>query len=112
PSGLTLTRLMTLRITLGNCLLFALLLITWHNLFVLCGLYVSKRMTGQGAEMFEVCKATLLASAILIFSAKIFHIGIVTPPFVLVFWLSSACTMIVGRLAANSLLLALRRRGK
>jgi exopolysaccharide biosynthesis polyprenyl glycosylphosphotransferase len=112
PSGLTLTRLMTLRITLGNCLLFALLLITWHNLFVLCGLYVSKRMTGQRAEMFEVCKATLLASAILISSAKIFHIGIVTPPFVLVFWLSSACTMIVGRLAANSLLLALRRRGK
>jgi exopolysaccharide biosynthesis polyprenyl glycosylphosphotransferase len=112
PNGLTLTRLMGLRITLGNCLLFALLLIAWHNFFVLCGLYVSKRMATRRSEVLEVCKATLLASTFLILSAKIFHIGIVTAPFVLVFWLFSAGTMIFGRLAAHSVLMALRRRGK
>jgi exopolysaccharide biosynthesis polyprenyl glycosylphosphotransferase len=112
PKGFTLTRLMALRITLGNCLLFAILLVAWHNLFVLCGLYVSKRMTGRRAEMLEVCKATLLACALLIFSAELFHIGIVTLPFVLVFWVSSTCVMVFGRLAARSLLLTLRRRGK
>ena len=56
PKGFTLTRLMNLRITLGNCLLFALLLITWHHIFGLCGLYVSKRMTGWRAQIFEVGK--------------------------------------------------------
>ena len=112
PNGFTLTRLMTLRVSIGNCLLFALLLIVWHNLFVLCGLYVSKRMTGRRAEMLEVCKATLLASAFLIISARLFHIGIVTVPFVLVFWTSCAGVMVFGRLAARSLLLALRSRGK
>src|ERR1700676_4964978 len=76
PEGLTFTRLMALRITLGNCLLFALLFVAWHYLFVLCGLYVSKRMTGRVAEVLEVCKATLLACVLLICSAKLFHIGI------------------------------------
>ena len=36
-----------MRIKLGNCLLFALFLAIWHNLFVACGLYVSKRLTTQ-----------------------------------------------------------------
>jgi exopolysaccharide biosynthesis polyprenyl glycosylphosphotransferase len=112
PKGLTLAGLMALRVTLGNCLLFAVLLIAWHNLFVLCGLYVSKRMTGRSAEILEVCKATLLASALLIIAAKLFHTKIVTFSFVLVFWLTCAGLMAVGRLTARSLLLAIRRRGK
>jgi len=112
PKGFTLTWLMAVRISLGNCLLFAVLLVTWHNLFVLCGLYVSKRMTGRRAEMFEVCKATVLASVWLVISAKLFHIRIVTLPFVLVFWLFCTCVMAFGRLAARSLLRALRRRGR
>jgi exopolysaccharide biosynthesis polyprenyl glycosylphosphotransferase len=112
PKGLTLAGLLALRITLANCLLFTLLLISWHNLFAICGLYVSKRLTSPRAEMLEIGKATMVASAFLIISARIFHIGIVTPPFALVFWLSTSCGMIFGRLAVHSLLLALRRRGK
>src|SRR5580658_567828 len=112
PKGFTLTGLMALRVTLGNCLLFAVLLVTWHNLFILCGLYKSKRLTGRRAEMLEVLKATVLASAFLVISAKLFHMKIVTFSFVLVFWISCAFLMAVGRLAARSLLLALRRRGK
>src|SRR3984893_16825491 len=112
PAGLTLSRLMSLRITLGNCLLFALLLIVWHNIFVLRGLYVSKRLSSRRAETFEVCKATSLASAFLFLSAKIFHIGIVKPTFVLVFWACCACAMVSGRLIARPLLLVVRRRGR
>ena len=111
PTNLTLSRLMSLRITLGNCLLFALLLITWHNIFILCGLYISKRLSSRRAETFEVCKATSLASAFLFLAAKIFHIGIVKPTFVLVFWACCACIMVSGRLVARRLLLVLRRRG-
>jgi exopolysaccharide biosynthesis polyprenyl glycosylphosphotransferase len=112
PEGLTLAGLMALRVTLGNCLLFSVLLVVWHNVFVLCGLYVSKRMTGRRAEMLEVCKATLLASGLLILAARLFHIKIVTFSFVLVFWLTCAGLMAFGRLTARSLLLAVRRRGK
>jgi exopolysaccharide biosynthesis polyprenyl glycosylphosphotransferase len=112
PKGLTLAGLLGLRITLANCLLFTLLLISWHNLFALCGLYISKRMTSRRAEMIEIGKATIVASAFLTISARIFHIGIVTTPFAMVFWISTTCGMIFGRLAVHSILLTLRRRGK
>jgi exopolysaccharide biosynthesis polyprenyl glycosylphosphotransferase len=112
PQRLTLARLMSLRITLGNCLLFALLLITWHNVFVVCDLYVSKRLTSRRAELLEVCKASLLASVFLFLSARAFHIGIVKPAFVLVFWACCTSVMVSGRLVTRRLLLMLRSRGR
>jgi exopolysaccharide biosynthesis polyprenyl glycosylphosphotransferase len=112
PKGLTLTRLMTLRITIGNCLLFVLLLIAWHSVFAMCGLYVSKRLTTRSSEAIEICKATLLASVFLVLSARVFHIGIVTAPFVLVFWLSCTIAMIAFRSAGHYVMAGLRRRGK
>src|ERR1700719_2994187 len=65
PGNLTVTRLMSLRITLRNCLIFVLLLVTWRGIFALRGLYISKRLTSRRAEILDVCTATLLASALL-----------------------------------------------
>ncbi len=112
PKGLTLSRLMAVRITLGNCLLFALLLIVWHNLFALCGLYVSKRLATRRTEILEVCKAAGLASVFLFLSARISHIKIVDHAFVLAFGACCAGMMISGRLLARPLFMALRSRGR
>jgi exopolysaccharide biosynthesis polyprenyl glycosylphosphotransferase len=112
PGGMTIAGFMAVRIKLANCLLFGLLLIVWHNLFILCGLYASKRLTRRRAEIFEVCNATFLASVFLFFSSKVFHEGMVTPAFVTFFGLFCACIMVSGRLGARSLLLALRSQGK
>ena len=112
PEAVTLTRLMSLRITLGNCLLFALLLVTWHNIFVFSGLYVSKRLSTRRAEALGVAKATLLASVVLFLSAKLFHIGIVNQNFVLMFWACCTGIMVAARFTARPLLVMLRRRGK
>jgi exopolysaccharide biosynthesis polyprenyl glycosylphosphotransferase len=112
PMRLTLSRLMSLRVTLGNCLLFGLFLFTWHKIFVLCGLYVSRRSAKRRAEIFEVCKAGSLASIFLLVSAKAFRIEIAKPSFVLAFWACSICLMVLGRLAARPLVAALRRRGR
>src|SRR3974390_871701 len=86
PTGMTLSQFMALRITVENVLFFALVLLTWHNVFNLCGLYVSKRLTLRSAEIFEVCKATIVASALLLFGAKAFHIKMVTWTFVVIVW--------------------------
>jgi exopolysaccharide biosynthesis polyprenyl glycosylphosphotransferase len=112
PEGMTLAGFMAMRIKLGNCLLFALLLTMWHYLFIFCGLYVSKRLTTQRTQMVEVCKATALAAAFFLLSAKAFHWRLVGPAFVLVFWGTSTLLMVVGRVAARSLLVVLRSRGK
>lgn len=110
--SMTLAGFMGMRIKLSNFLLFALLLGAWHGLFIQCGLYVSKRLTSWWIQILEVCKATLLAAAFLLVSAKVFHIGMVTTAFVLLFWPVCACLMISGRFGARSILIALRRRGR
>jgi exopolysaccharide biosynthesis polyprenyl glycosylphosphotransferase len=109
---LTLAGFLALRIKLGNCLLFALLLIAWHNLFVRCGLYTSKRLARPFAEIVDVCKASLLASGFLFLTAKAFHIQMVSVAFALVQWIVCSWAMFSGRLAARSLLGALGRRNR
>ena len=111
PNGLSLSEFMALRVKLGNFLLFALLLVAWHNLFVLGGLYVSKRLTSKSSEIYGVSKATLLAAAFLSLAAKTLHIDMVSLSFVAIFWIVCTWGMVSGRLAARSLLLILRRRG-
>lgn len=105
-------RLLTMRITFGNCVLFALLLIFWHNLFVLCGLYISNRLKEWRREIIEIGKATALASGFLLFTAKVFHIATVNGAFVFVFFVSCTAFMIAGRQLARPLLMVLRKRGR
>jgi FlaA1/EpsC-like NDP-sugar epimerase len=112
PKGMTLAGSMAMKIKLGNCLAFALLLLVWHNVFIFCGLYVSKRLTRQFTQIAEVFKATTLAVFLLFVSAKAFHLQIVSPRFALLFWLLTTFMMVAGRIAARWLLLALRSRGK
>jgi exopolysaccharide biosynthesis polyprenyl glycosylphosphotransferase len=112
PAGMSFAGFMAMRVTLAHCLLFALLLLVWHGLLRLCGLYLSKRLTRKRAEVFGVCKAVVLASIFLLLSSKAFHIGMVTGKFVLIFGGLCASMMILGRMASRSLLLSLRRHGK
>jgi exopolysaccharide biosynthesis polyprenyl glycosylphosphotransferase len=112
PHGMSLSGFMALRIKLGNCLLFALLLASWHNLFVLCGLYVSKRLTRRSTEIYGVCKAALLASLFLLVMAQTLRIKMVSLPFVLIFFIVCGLLMASGRIVARTLLVALRSRGR
>jgi exopolysaccharide biosynthesis polyprenyl glycosylphosphotransferase len=109
--GMTFTEFMAIRIKLGNFLLFGLLLILWHNLFIICGLYTSKRLTTAWAAVLEVCKATLLAAVVLTVLINVFQIHLGTPRFVVLFWAFCTAGMVGGRLIARSLLMALRSRG-
>jgi exopolysaccharide biosynthesis polyprenyl glycosylphosphotransferase len=109
---MTFAGFVAMRIKLGNCLVFALLLFVWHNVFVFCGLYASKRLTRQRTQFVEVCKSTALAALFLIASAGVFQLQVVSPRFALLFWISSTIMMVAGRVAARWLLLALRSRGR
>ena len=89
-----------------------LLLAIWHGVFVMCGLYESKRLTTWRAEIYELLRATCLASILLLGLARMFHIFIVQPAFVLLFWVFCTSLMISSRLGARSILLNLRRHGR
>jgi FlaA1/EpsC-like NDP-sugar epimerase len=110
--GMTFTEFMSIRIKLGNFLLFGLLLILWHYLFIVCGLYNSKRLTTAWAAILEVCRATSLAAVVLIILIKVFRIHLGTPRFVILFWSFCTVGMMAGRLAARLLLPFVRSRGR
>src|ERR1700685_3116501 len=88
PTGMTLAGFMAMRIRLGNCLVFVLLLLVWHIFFSFCGMYTSQRLTKPLTQIAEVCKATTLAPFFQFVSARTFHLRIVTLTFVLTFLLS------------------------
>jgi exopolysaccharide biosynthesis polyprenyl glycosylphosphotransferase len=111
-TGLSLSEFMAVKIRLGNGLLFALFLVGSHSLFVLCGLYVSKRLTRRSTEIYGVCKATSLASGILLLMAETSHIQMLSVSFVVMFWILCTIAMVCGRLMARSLLVAWRSRGR
>ena len=48
--GMTLTEFMSIRIKLGNFLLFGLLLILWHNLFIVRPLHFEETYDGIGRD--------------------------------------------------------------
>jgi exopolysaccharide biosynthesis polyprenyl glycosylphosphotransferase len=113
PAGKSLSQFFEMKISIGNTLLFALLLVAWHNIFVLSGLYVSKRLVRRRTEVVEVGEATLIASAFLFVMARVLHIQMVmfSFSFVMVFWLVCTALMAGGRVMSHSILLSLRRRG-
>ena len=112
PAAATFSGFMSLRIKLGNFLLFGMLLTLWNYVFLLCGLYVSNRLTTWRAQLFVVGKATLLAAAVLLLAAELFRVRMVSLSFVLVFWLFCTAMMVAWRLVARGLLPILRRRGR
>ncbi len=101
-----------LKVKLGNVLLFGMLLLAWHNLFMLCGLYTSKRLTPRSSEVTEVCKATVLAALFLLVAANTLHIKMVSFLFVVCMWVLCTIAMVSGRLIARSFLVLLRKRGR
>jgi exopolysaccharide biosynthesis polyprenyl glycosylphosphotransferase len=113
PAGKSLSQFFEMKISIGNTLLFALLLVAWHNIFILSGLYVSKRLVKRRTEVLEVAEATLIASAFLFVMARVLHIQMVmfSFSFVMVFWLVCTSLMAGGRMTSHSILMSLRRRG-
>jgi exopolysaccharide biosynthesis polyprenyl glycosylphosphotransferase len=109
---LSLAQFLHLRIKLGNFVLFALLLLIWHSILLLCGLYQSRRMSTRRSEAIDTLKATGLASVCLMLAGALFSKNIVTPAFVGLFWLFSFDSIIAVRLIIRFFLARARRHGK
>jgi exopolysaccharide biosynthesis polyprenyl glycosylphosphotransferase len=111
PRGMTFASFVEMRISLGNCLLFAFLVFVWHSVFIACGLYLSQRLSSLRTQTLEVLRASLLAAVVLYVVGHAFHFHVFALRFVALFWFSTALTMMSGRFMAHGILLALRRRG-
>jgi exopolysaccharide biosynthesis polyprenyl glycosylphosphotransferase len=110
--GVPLIEFLSMKVKLWNFLIFALMLLVWHFIFSLFGLYESKRLATRRSEAIDAVKAITLVTVCLMLCATVFTIRMATPRFLLFFWVFSSTLLVSGRLLVRNLLGALRRQGR
>ena len=110
--GLTLPAFLSMRVKLTNLLIFALILLAWHGIFILCGQYQSQRLARRRSIIANATFATTLASASIAVISAVFHVEMLTSRFVVLFWVCSSILVAGTRVLIRSGLEILRVRGR
>jgi exopolysaccharide biosynthesis polyprenyl glycosylphosphotransferase len=108
----SLSAFLSMRIKLGNLLLFLTLLLAWHVIFSAFGLYDSRRMSDRRADVLDSLRATTtgtLATAAVLLP---FHVKMATFGFFAVFWALTTAAGASQRVFQRSVLEQIRRRGR
>jgi exopolysaccharide biosynthesis polyprenyl glycosylphosphotransferase len=109
---LSLVQFLSMRVKVQNFACFLGLLLVWHLIFSFCGLYGSRRLSTRWAEAIDVIKATSLGTLTIIVSAMVFKIHLITPVFVMVFWVGSTAIAIFSRFMFRYMLERIRIHGR
>src|SRR6202521_3766845 len=102
----------SMRIKLLNILVFLGLFYFWHVIFSAFGLYGSRRLGDQKEEAVVLLKATSGGALVLGFVAAFFRVRMITPSFIVVFWIVATASIILSRLALREFLKRARRHGR
>jgi exopolysaccharide biosynthesis polyprenyl glycosylphosphotransferase len=103
---------LALRVKIQNFVTFSLLLLMWHVIFSSFGMYASRRLAGRWDEIADTVKATTLGTFLLFCAHFAFHISLIMPEFLGIFWLTSTVATIFSRIAMRSLLKRVRLHGR
>ncbi len=107
-----LSEFLQMRVKVTNFALFIGFLVVWHVIFSLFRLYHSRRLSTRWEEASDIVKATS-AGVLVIFVASLFlKLVMISPGFVLVFWIGSSGLTVLGRLVLRSILERFRLRGR
>lgn len=110
-ANVSLSDFLSMRISVRNFVIFAGLLVIWHIIFCNFGLYDSRRLSKGRHEVLDTLKANTLGAACLCLVGILFGVGILTPLFLVGFWLISSCAVVTSRLLARHLLSRVRFYG-
>src|SRR6266849_3142978 len=108
----TVTEFFSMRVKINNFVIFSLLIIVWHLIFSLSGLYSSHRLTSPRTEAIDVIRASTLGTLVILLGAIVFRIRLATSLFLIVFWLISTSTTLSSRLVLRVILAWVRKRGR
>jgi exopolysaccharide biosynthesis polyprenyl glycosylphosphotransferase len=102
----------SMRIKLLNLLMFLGLFYSWHLIFYALGLYGSRRLGDRREETVVVLKATSAGAVMLGFVAALFRFQMVTPAFIVVFWMIATTTIVFSRFVLREFLRRARLHGR
>jgi exopolysaccharide biosynthesis polyprenyl glycosylphosphotransferase len=103
---------LSMRIKLQNVLVFLAVLTVWHITFSAVGLYQSKRLEARRNEMTDVLTAASVGTLLLVVAGVLFRIRMITPIFLVGFWVISSSAMVAYRLLLRLLLAWVRTHGR
>jgi exopolysaccharide biosynthesis polyprenyl glycosylphosphotransferase len=102
----------SMRIRLGNVLLFALFLAGWHAIFLVFGVYDSKRLASRWSEISGIVRATAVGSAAIYLLSIVSTIAMVRGEFLPIFFVAITTITVGSRLLLRAALGVARRRGR
>ncbi len=113
PSGnISLSEFLAIRVKIENIVFVGLLAVLSHMVFLFFQLYESKRLATLQSECFDLLKTTSLISLMLATLALLFNVEIVTPLFLLTFFLVAVGLLILSRVILRVTLKQVRLNGR
>ena len=103
---------LSLRFSVGNALLFLLMLGTWHLSLVTAGVYEESLTHFGQLKLFAIARGTTFGIALWLLTGVTLSISFVTVDFLLKAWLAILSAMIVVRLLSLSLLNSRRNQSR
>src|SRR5215475_1164526 len=100
--SLNLASFLSLRVKLVNLAIFAVMLVAWHAILSLCGLYQSQRLARRLSMVAGAMKATTLATLFTGVVAIACQIVLITPLFLFLFWVSASLLVAGTRMIIRS----------
>jgi exopolysaccharide biosynthesis polyprenyl glycosylphosphotransferase len=110
--GMLLSDFLSMRVKLTNFVTFSLILMVWHVVFSLCGQYKSQRLSRRRLIFASAITATTLASLFLAVVVVVFRIRMITPQFLLVFWICASGLVAGSRVLIRRCLAIVRVHGR
>jgi len=111
-SRFSLEEFLSMRVKVGNFVLFFCCLAVWHFALKAFGLYDSWRLSSRLAELTSTLKATSLGALLILALAVVFRIALITPTFLLAFWATASVACILSRVALRYFLEWVRAHGR
>jgi exopolysaccharide biosynthesis polyprenyl glycosylphosphotransferase len=110
--GASIATVLASKVSLSSCVLFAIAILLCHAVFSMCGMYQSRRMSRKSSEVLHVLRAMTFSIALLWCEGKLFYILVITPTFLVAFWVIGSVVIITTRLLLRSVAGAIRKRGR
>ena len=106
------SRFLALQVKVENFVLFSILLLVGHISYSMCGLYRSHRLGARRDEMVDLLKASTLGMLGMFLIAFLFHIQMITPLFLVAFWVASTVLVVASRILLRRFLGRVRVHGR
>jgi len=108
----SIVQVFSVKVRLWNFVIFGCMLLGWHFIFRVCGLYNSKRLTTIRRHSLEAFIAGGFVTLSMMFTPSAFSLRMLTPSFLSAFWATLSAILVSGRIGGRLLLAQLRKNGR